>query len=191
MNKREEHSQQRRIQILQIALDEFIAKGYYGVSTREISRIAGVSSGLMFHYFDSKQAVYEALVELGCEGMVFDYDETDTPIMIFKSIIADVFHMLEENPYSAKMFVFMGDAVHNAKQISPKAGEMFARHDIVRQSIPLIEKGQQLGEIRSGDPHALSVTFWCAIQGIAERIALNSDCPIPETEWVLDILRKK
>ena len=40
----------RKKQLLQVALDVFIEKGYYGTSTREIARRAGVSSGLLFHY---------------------------------------------------------------------------------------------------------------------------------------------
>jgi len=103
--------EKRQGQILQIALDQFIMKGYYGTSTREICKIAEVSSGLMFHYFDSKKALYETLIEIGCEKMVFMPEEDLSPLKIFEKNIQDLFQMIRSNPFSAKMFVFMGYAV--------------------------------------------------------------------------------
>ncbi len=56
---------ERKKQLLQVALDVFIEKGYYGTSTREIARRAGVSSGLLFHYFNNKESIYLELVKIG------------------------------------------------------------------------------------------------------------------------------
>ncbi len=189
MGNRNQEREKRRAQILQIALDQFIAKGYYGTSTREICKIAEVSSGLMFHYFDSKKAVYEALIEIGCSKLVLTLQQDISPIKIFEYHVKDLLQMISNNPFAAKMFVFMGYAVYNANRISEKAGALITQHDIINQSIPLIKKGQELGEIRSGDPLALSISFWCAIQGIAEAIARNPNNPIPNAEWILGILK--
>ncbi len=191
LNKRDEQKEHRRWQILQIALDQFISKGFYGTSTREIAKIAGISSGLMFHYFDSKVRLYEALIEIGCSKMGFAPREDISPIKIFEQQAKELLQLITSNPFAAKMFVFMGYAVYNSAQISQKAGELLARHDITSQSVPLIRKGQELGEIRSGNPLALSIAFWCSIQGIAEAIALDQDSPVPKAEWILDILRKE
>ncbi len=189
MGNRDKEKEYRRLQILEIALDQFIAKGYYGASTREICKIAGVSSGLLFHYFDSKLALYEALIEIGCDKLTLDVASTESPIKVFEQKLFDMMQMIVARPFAAKMFVFMGYAVYNAAQISQKAGIMLARHDLIRQSVPLIQEGQRLGEIRSGDAHALSVAFWCSLQGIAKAIALNPETPCPDAAWILDILR--
>ncbi len=156
---RDKEKDYRRWQILEIALDQFIAKGYYGASTREICKIAGVSSGLPFHYFDSKLALYEALIEIGCDKLTLDVSPTESPIQVFERKLLDMMRMIVEKPFAAKMFVFMGYAVYNAAQISQKAGLMLKQHDLIGQSVPLIQEGQRLGEIRSGDAHALSVAL--------------------------------
>lgn len=52
---------ERKKQLLRVALDVFIEKGYYGTSTCEIARRAGVSSGLLFHYFSNKPKLFMAL----------------------------------------------------------------------------------------------------------------------------------
>ena len=51
-------------EILVCALRLFAESGYAQTSTRVIAREAGVSTGLMYHYFDSKEALLRA---------VFDY----------------------------------------------------------------------------------------------------------------------
>ena len=51
--------------------------------------------------------------------------------------------------------------------------------------------GQREGTVRAGDPTALSIAFWAAIQGIAEELAVYPDMPCPEPEWIVDIVRKR
>ena len=48
----------RRSRILEAALNEFAEKGYKKASTNTIVREAGVSKGLLFHYFISKKELY-------------------------------------------------------------------------------------------------------------------------------------
>jgi hypothetical protein len=57
--------------------------------------------------------------------------------------------------------------------------------------MPLIQEGQQLGEIKEGNAQALSIALWCSIQGIAEEIAMNPNSPFPQADWIIDILRSK
>ncbi|MXP76568.1 TetR family transcriptional regulator [Lachnospiraceae bacterium WCA-9-b2] len=64
-----EKGDERKKQLLRVALDVFIEKGYYGTSTREIARQAGVSSGLLFHYFSNKDSIYLELIKIGIQEM--------------------------------------------------------------------------------------------------------------------------
>lgn len=58
MGKIAELSEERREQILLFALQEFAEKGYDQTSTNSICKKAGVSKGLLFHYFESKKGLY-------------------------------------------------------------------------------------------------------------------------------------
>lgn len=58
MGKVTELSEERREQIIVVALQEFAEKGYEQTSTNIICKKAGVSKGLLFHYFDSKKGLY-------------------------------------------------------------------------------------------------------------------------------------
>ena len=52
----------RRV-ILENALKLFATKGYHGTSINDIAKAAGISKGLAYNYFDSKQELMEALFE--------------------------------------------------------------------------------------------------------------------------------
>lgn len=58
MGKVAELSEERREQIILFALQEFAEKGYEQTSTNTICKKAGVSKGLLFHYFESKKGLY-------------------------------------------------------------------------------------------------------------------------------------
>ncbi|MBC1584992.1 TetR/AcrR family transcriptional regulator [Listeria seeligeri] len=53
---------EKRKKILEAAMEEFAEKGYQTASTNQICAKAGVSKGLIFHYFGSKEKLYIAAV---------------------------------------------------------------------------------------------------------------------------------
>ncbi|MEM8614660.1 MAG: TetR/AcrR family transcriptional regulator [Cyanobacteria bacterium P01_H01_bin.105] len=59
-------SEQYRKELLHQCFDLFADKGYANVTTRQLSKALGISTGAMYHYFPSKQALFEQLVEEIC-----------------------------------------------------------------------------------------------------------------------------
>lgn len=53
----------RREQLVETALEQFLARDYEDVSIDEIAAAAGVSHGLVFQYFASKKDLYVAAIE--------------------------------------------------------------------------------------------------------------------------------
>lgn len=191
MTKKEEQHEMRKRQILDIALNHFIRYGFYGTSTRKIAEEAGISSGLMFHYFPNKLALYEALVEIGCEKLTIDNSEGESPIMFFEKQVDWFLSVAEQNNFAARMFVFMGLVAINAKDVSAHATQLIKEHDVEAMSVPYIEKGQESGEIRPGDPMTLSALFYSSIQGFAETLVSRDGLKLPDREWFLAILRNQ
>lgn len=52
----------RRAELLAPAFALFADRGYAAVSMRDLARAAGVTTGALYHYFPSKEALFEALV---------------------------------------------------------------------------------------------------------------------------------
>lgn len=189
MTKKEEQYEMRKWQILDIALNHFIRYGFYGTSTRKIAEEAGISSGLMFHYFPNKLALYEALVEIGCEKLTIDSGDGESPMKFFEEQVEWFLSVATHNNFASKMFVFMGLVAINAKDVSARVAQMMEEHDVAAMSVPYIEEGQKLGVIRTGDPLTLAVLFYGSIQGFAETLAARDELKLPDKECFLAILR--
>lgn len=56
-------SDQYRKELLYKCFDIFAEKGYGSVTTRQLAQEVGVSTGTLYHYFPSKAALFEQLVE--------------------------------------------------------------------------------------------------------------------------------
>ncbi len=60
---------ERRMQILQIAIKLFSQKGFRGATTKEIAAAAGISEAMVFRHFATKHELYHAILDFkACEG---------------------------------------------------------------------------------------------------------------------------
>jgi hypothetical protein len=67
---------------------------------------------------------------------------------------------------------------------------LIAGFDYITLLVAVVQRGQALGEIKPGDPVALILAYWGAVQGIAENYAAHPELPLPESRWIVDIVRK-
>lgn len=59
---RQEQAQWRRERLLDAALEVFADKGIDGASVKDVTTAAGVTPGLLYHYFEGKEALAQALL---------------------------------------------------------------------------------------------------------------------------------
>jgi AcrR family transcriptional regulator len=63
----------RRHQIVQVAMRLFSERGFRGTTTKEIAQAAGVSEAIIFRHFATKDDLYTAIIEhKGCAGVGAD-----------------------------------------------------------------------------------------------------------------------
>ena len=191
MPTRQEQKQQRREAILYTALDLFVARGYAATKISDIADSLHMSVGLLFHYFESKEKLYEELVCMGLKGTAYPVEQTYAhAIDFFSNFTEKLFTYMQEQPYVAKLFVLMADAQRNAG--TPEHIRNIALQvNTIQQFVSLVEWGQKEGSIREGEPIALSNAFWCSLQGIAENYAIHPEAGLPRAEWIVDIVRAK
>jgi TetR/AcrR family transcriptional regulator len=53
----------RRKQLIEVAIDLFSRRGFGGTTTKEIATAAGVNEAIIFRHFATKQKLYEAILE--------------------------------------------------------------------------------------------------------------------------------
>lgn len=95
---------ERQQLILNSALKEFATRGYDNASTNQISKNAGISKALMFHYIDSKEELFLYLISY-CQNKInteylerMDFTETDIFKRLQQSFTLQI-TLLIENPW--------------------------------------------------------------------------------------------
>lgn len=189
--KRSEQKEKRRQEILNTALNLFIQKGYAATRTADIANAVGMSEGLLFHYFETKEKLYITLLQIAVNAKdnIFELKDV-TPLSFFEETAKKIFDCIEKDPFVAKLFVLMSRAQYDISLLE-NLNDFILRKQDIAFSVNLIQQGQKDGSIREGDPIALAITFFMAIQGIAENIARNPEMPIPNPEWIVDLIRSK
>jgi AcrR family transcriptional regulator len=62
-------AEERRLQILRVAVSLFSQRGFVGTTTKEIAQAAGVSEAMVFRHFANKQELYSAILDhKACSG---------------------------------------------------------------------------------------------------------------------------
>ena len=84
--------EEKRERILTVAYDEFLEKGYGEASTNIITQKAGISKGLLFHYFGSKEGLYKFLMKksaqrIASEALADLPDKNGDVLLTIKSIV--------------------------------------------------------------------------------------------------------
>jgi AcrR family transcriptional regulator len=194
--RRAEQKEKRRWEIINAALDLFIRKGFAATKIQDIAEAVGMSVGLLFHYFESKEKLYEELIKIGTQGTrSFVTDMDCEPLIFFRTAVNELFQSIKTEPFAAKLFVFMKQTQYNEaapESVKELLNNAFTAsgNDMNTVFMKKIKQGQKNGTIKKGDPLALAIAFWKAVSGIAEHIALTPDSPVPNSEWIVDIVRK-
>lgn len=111
-----------KAELMRAALNLFAAHGYDGTSVRAIARAVGLSESVLYAHFDSKRAIFEAvLAQLGPLSAIglLAADDPDDPPAFIKSLVA---RAMEDwsSPQSRQLISLMAqdDLIHDPALVS-------------------------------------------------------------------------
>ena len=155
--------QEKQERILNAATKEFAEKNYANASTNEIVKQAGISKGLLFHYFKNKKELYLFLYDYYLELLVndlfanIDLDEPDI-FNKYRSITLIKFELMKKHP---EMFTFVRLAF---EEDSPEIKiELEKRNkDILKSSYSKLASSIDVSKFKEGIdiPKAMNIIFW-------------------------------
>ena len=123
--------QEKQDRMINAALKIFAINGYKHASTDDIVKEAGISKGLLFHYFDSKIGVYSFLYDYSARYMALELssaiDPSETSYMeIRRQMEAAKMQTLKTYPY---MEIFLqtckDETIEEAVQATKSAKETY------------------------------------------------------------------
>ena len=155
--------------ITQAALEVFASYGYYGSTMEKIMKASGLSKGLLYHYFPSKEKVFFHLVDTALEISRNTWQAAfDSPGTAWEKIeklsenIVKIAFTDESSLYS----LIMIQAVTEGKGIPGLLEHVFQNLAYYTGLHALILEAQKSGEAAEGDADVLMFTYISLIQGL-------------------------
>ena len=154
--------------ITQAALEVFSENGYHGTTMNQIMRASGLSKGLVYHYFPSKEKVFYHLIDSALEISRNTWMEAlDSPGTAWEKI-EKLSKNLVETAFTAESLLYSSIILQSISQGTGMPGLLeyiYQNATHFNQLTALIVAAQQSGEAAQGDPEVLSSTYFALYQG--------------------------
>lgn len=166
----------RREQILEAALRVFAKKGFARATNKDIAQEAGITAGLIYHYFASKEALLHAIIEHGSPVQGIRTLPTDLltqpPELLLRFLVQQMLAIGESEQFLRLVRVFLPELLHN---------EQFSLLSLstLQEATAFLEKylnaKMDSGELRQTDPALTAQTIFSAISGFILRRQILRD----------------
>ncbi len=155
-----------RASILAAATQEFAAKGLEGARTDDIARRAGANKRMIYHYFGSKDGLFQAVLEntyAQIRGSEADLQLTSRdPAIAMGQLVAFSFDWFLKHPEFVKLL--NEENLHGASHVRSSNVARSLNMPLVELISELLDRGAASGQFRTGvDP----VQLYISIAGIS------------------------
>jgi AcrR family transcriptional regulator len=165
---------ERRQALLLVALDEFFQKGFAAARMDDIARRANLSKGTLYLYFDSKEALFTALIEtlampnLGHIEMISASAPSMREALDRLVMFAPV--LIRHSNLPRLMKVLIGDSHNFPEIIHTYRTQILER--VLGALAQMLEAAKARGEIEIGDPKLMArlVVAPIAFSGIWQAV---------------------
>jgi len=142
-------------EIIDAALECFVAKGFMATRLDEVAKLAGVSKGTLYLYFENKEALFKAVVET---LVVPEIERTEQQIQAFDGSASELISQLVKQWWEsvgASQVCGLPKLMIAEAGNFPELASFYVEHVIgrVRRVIAqLISRGIAAGEFKACDP---------------------------------------
>lgn len=170
---------ERREQILTYSLRLFAKKGLAATKITDISSSAGISQGLIYHYYRSKEEIFVELIRIAYNRMIAAVLALEslplTPLEKIKMAIEKLLQGFEENKDTAYYYLLINQAsVFEA--IPDEAREIIKGRSLLYEVITrIVTEGQRDGSFKNYDANDMAVVFWTSLNGLAIYNAVQGE----------------
>lgn len=120
--------QEKRQLIMDTALELFAASGFENTTITQIAKKAGISKGLLYNYFISKEELLEAILNKGIDDMLAVFDPNKDGVldnMEMEFFITQTFKMIKENRKMWKLYTVISFQPSVYKIIEKRSKELY------------------------------------------------------------------
>lgn len=184
---------ERKEQILAAAVKVFARRGIVGTRMSMIAEEAGLSHGLLYHYFKSKDELFTTIIQRAMEEAFSALGEVSaipgTPIEKLTTLTRVI---LDEENAAIFMLIHQARTSEAAPAEVKRLIEMYSMQAFIEQLLPLFKEGQEAGVVLPGDLPELISSYLTILSGL---MVLHSQgvpgYPVPRVELLMRFITAK
>jgi AcrR family transcriptional regulator len=162
-----------RERILREALALFCAKGYDGTSIREICERADLTKPTLYHFFGSKEGLYQALVLGALEGFTTELAQVLAVPGSTEERLKRVAYAYFENARGQRNLLrFIFALVHGQPSAAPSVDWPRYYDEMVAQVTRVMDEGVSRGELVPGSTEMRVLIFMGAVGEVLSNFVL-------------------
>jgi AcrR family transcriptional regulator len=166
----EQIREEKRKQIMDVALRLFAMEGYHATSISKIASEAGISKGLMYNYFDSKEALMFNILELGMNHLAELFDPNNDGVLTedeFDYLVERSIEAVINNPTYWRLYFGILMQANIYEMVKKKYSEIL--EDVMKLLIDYYtERGVE-------DPLGEALLFGAMMDGVGINYLLNPE----------------
>ena len=172
----------------------FSEKGFSGTGVQEIADQAGISIGLLYRHFKTKDDIFGALATQAVQDLqtVGELLESNhPPLDIINGFINEVLKDMSKNEDFARFMELLSRPFISNQQYSWMEDMIKQNQLFEKQLSNVIIRGQNFGIFRLDNPTALAQFFLGNIQGMCSmQLSLKKDYVLPTHDMMINFLIK-
>jgi len=156
-----EMRQSARSRIMDAAMEIFAQEGFHPASIGRIARKAGVSKGLMYNYFKSKEELLRAIISSGVESLSLGFDPDRDGVLTKSEMVHFIrgsFSMVKEHPTYWKLYFLV---VYQSPAIQLFEDELTG---ILKRYLRMLER--YFGDLKLENPYVEARLFMSMLDGV-------------------------
>ncbi len=167
----------RREQIIDAAMRVFAEKGFTRATNRDVAKEAGITTGLIYYYFENKEAVLKAVLEARSPIQIIEHIDSELleqpPEVFLPILFTRMLNIVENEQFIPMIRVILSEVLHN-QQIAMIVTSFIQRALSFLSNYLQVQTAK--GIVRSDlDPALLNQIVFGAIMGFVLRREILHD----------------
>lgn len=174
------------------AIRLFAQNGFASTGVQDIADLAGISTGLLYRHYNSKEDLFYELVIQAADGLaenVRAFRSDAPPVTIMRRLTQEILRDIAENEHFAQFLMLMNQA-SAMEQAPPQVRYLNEQSaSMLNETALLIEKGQELGQFKQGNPMEMAIYYYAAVQGLTmAKLTMRERFTVPSPRIVTAFL---
>ena len=138
----QKRSIEKKQKIIKHGFDLICEKGYHNTNTAEIAKAAGVSTGIIYQYFNDKRDIFLQGIEQYSKSLLFPINEFSTKKLDINNLENEFRNVINKSLKNHKISEAAHEEIYALQHSDPDVAEIFLKQEIsaTHNLISILEK---------------------------------------------------